>query len=136
MPYKDKQKQLAAQRKHYARHTAQVCRLKAIQRRKYRDEANAIIRAAKSVPCVDCRQSYPYYVMDFDHVHGCKIDNISSFKNATFPKMIKALKEELTKCEPVCANCHRIRTYKRMMEREIKKKEESEAAQLDLPMRL
>jgi hypothetical protein len=27
----------------------------------------ALVRAAKSVPCADCGQNYPPYVMDFDH---------------------------------------------------------------------
>lgn len=27
----------------------------------------ALIRTAKSKPCMDCGNSYPYYAMDFDH---------------------------------------------------------------------
>ena len=32
-----------------------------------RTETQAIIVAAKNVPCMDCGVRYPTYVMDFDH---------------------------------------------------------------------
>lgn len=63
----------------------------------------------KNKPCLDCGISYPYYVMDFDHVRGEKRFNLSEIINGTQSK--KAILEEIAKCEVVCANCHRIRTY-------------------------
>lgn len=68
------------------------------------------ITKLKAQPCTDCKQSYPYYVMDFDHVTGEKFANVSSLQAAG---QLKKAKEEIGKCELVCANCHRIRTYKR-----------------------
>lgn len=62
----------------------------------------------KDVPCMDCGQRFPPYVMDFDHV-GEKRGNIA--KMATSPR--KAVLAEIAKCEVVCSNCHRIRTYNR-----------------------
>jgi hypothetical protein len=48
--------------------------------------------------------------MDFDHIHGEKTGNISAMSRK---KGILQLQEELSKCELVCANCHRERTWKR-----------------------
>jgi len=70
--------------------------------------SNEIRKLKESVPCADCGKKYPYYVMDFDHITGKKIDNISSMINSGVSKKIK---EEIEKCEIVCANCHRERTH-------------------------
>jgi hypothetical protein len=65
-----------------------------------------LIKTAKSVPCKDCGQTYPSYVMDFDH----KKDK--NFTIATHSKYsLKQIKEEIAKCDIVCANCHRERTH-------------------------
>ena len=63
-------------------------------------------------PCVDCRISYPYYVMDFDHVRGQKHANVMELVSTLSKKKID---EEIAKCEIVCSNCHRIRTHMRKM---------------------
>lgn len=45
--------------------------------------------------------------MQWDHLPGsAKIDEVS---NMVREKILK----EIAKCEPVCANCHCIRTYER-----------------------
>lgn len=62
----------------------------------------------ESTPCSDCGKYYPSYVMDFDHVRGIKNNNISKLSNMASRNK---LKDELLKCEIVCANCHRERTY-------------------------
>ncbi|QWT29991.1 HNH endonuclease [Streptomyces phage TunaTartare] len=67
------------------------------------------IRAEKEKPCADCGVSYPYYVMDFDHLEN-KEFNISEFKSRYG---WTRLKKEIDKCDVVCANCHRIRTFER-----------------------
>lgn len=63
-------------------------------------------------PCVDCGISYPYYVMDFDHVRGQKHANVMELVSTLSKKRID---EEIAKCEIVCSNCHRIRTHMRKM---------------------
>lgn len=60
--------------------------------------------------CADCKENYPYYMMDFDHL-GDKKFSISGFRTHT--TNLDKIKEEIEKCEVVCANCHRIRTYQR-----------------------
>lgn len=76
-------------------------------------EISHSIRVLKeSTACLDCGKHYAWYQMDFDHVIGKKVSDIS--------KMVKdgAAKDriwsEITKCELVCANCHRQRTFKHM----------------------
>ena len=69
-----------------------------------------IIDTHKSVPCMDCGKKYPPYVMDFDHVRGIKIIEIGRMLNQTRPDKVL---EEIDKCEVVCSNCHRERTYQR-----------------------
>lgn len=60
----------------------------------------------KQQPCHDCKNNYPAVAMDFDHVLGIKLYNISDMWNSSE----KELFEEINKCDIVCANCHRIRT--------------------------
>ena len=63
-------------------------------------------------PCVDCNKFYPSYVMDLDHVRGEKKKAVSALVSANRPW--DEIKEEIDKCDLVCANCHRERTYKRL----------------------
>jgi len=65
----------------------------------------------ESTPCTDCGQFFPHYVMDFDHVRGTKIENVSKLYRGLGGK--KKIIEEIEKCEIVCSNCHRIRTHER-----------------------
>jgi hypothetical protein len=63
----------------------------------------------KSRPCADCGKSFPHYVMDFDHVRGEKLFSVSAGRREGFG--LDRLMEEIAKCEVVCANCHRERTF-------------------------
>lgn len=63
--------------------------------------------------CVDCGFSgkdFPY-VLDFDHTNGSldKKFTIGSWSRSVLS--IKTIAQEIKKCELVCANCHRIRTF-------------------------
>jgi len=49
--------------------------------------------------------------MDLDHVRRDKKDSIASMVWKTYS--LKTLWVEITKGDVVCANCHRVRTYKR-----------------------
>lgn len=72
-----------------------------------------IMRKAKDVPCADCGQRYPPWVMDFDHVRGHKTGNVSQMLDVS----LDALRREIAKCQVVCANCHRQRTHDRQKRR-------------------
>jgi NADPH-dependent glutamate synthase beta subunit-like oxidoreductase len=84
--------------------------------RQRRDATKAMIAEAKSVPCADCNKTFPPCCMDFDHVIGEKIDDISRLARYGYDS--SKLLREIEKCEVVCANCHRIRTFDQMVQRE------------------
>ena len=72
--------------------------------------AKALIRNSKETPCTDCGVQYPWYIMDFDHARGIKNFPIA----ASFKKYgIEKIKVEIAKCDIVCSNYHRERTFKR-----------------------
>lgn len=66
--------------------------------------------------CQDCEVKYPHYILEFDHRPGTKKVDIVY-------RVLKKLGEdaawkEVEKCDVVCSNCHKQRTY----ERELRKK--------------
>lgn len=61
--------------------------------------------------CVDCGNSFPYYVLDFDHVSGEKTHSISYMCRWY---TLEEIGYEMSKCEIVCSNCHRARTHRRI----------------------
>lgn len=63
----------------------------------------------KQQPCADCGKIYPPYVMDFDHVRGEKKFDISLSERTAWETVLA----EIAKCDVVCANCHRERTWER-----------------------
>lgn len=68
------------------------------------------LRSLKDIPCKDCGQTFPPYVMDFDHLGDKEFGIASYYIRYGREKLIK----EMAKCEVVCANCHRIRTFERL----------------------
>ncbi|HUH08184.1 MAG TPA: hypothetical protein VML96_10305 [Egibacteraceae bacterium] len=88
------------------RHMVRVKRLREQQSTVNRQ----IIETAKDVPCADCGMRYPPYVMDFDHVTGRKTRNVSQMRSRASESQLRT---EISKCEVVCANCHRVRTFSR-----------------------
>lgn len=73
----------------------------------------ALIRELKSKPCTDCGVVYPYYVMEFDHVRGEKLDGLNGLRVAS----IKRILAEVAKCDVVCSNCHKEREYRRLKDK-------------------
>jgi hypothetical protein len=66
---------------------------------------------------MDCGVGYPHYVLDFDHRPGEQ-------KTAGINVLVKrgasasVLRSEMAKCDLVCANCHRMRTWQRKQDAE------------------
>jgi DNA-binding transcriptional ArsR family regulator len=60
-------------------------------------------------PCNDCGNFYPYFIMEYDHLDETTKKAPVSFliKSAPF----KEVEEEIAKCELVCSNCHKQRTW-------------------------
>jgi predicted HNH restriction endonuclease len=70
--------------------------------------------ALKNNPCTDCGFRFPHFVMEWDHVpgRGKKRCSVSTFYGR-IKVTAKTFVAELAKCDLVCANCHRTRTYNR-----------------------
>lgn len=60
--------------------------------------------------CTDCKEKYPFYVLDFDHTRGNKVSNIGQMLDYF---SVQDILKEVAKCDIVCSNCHRERTYQR-----------------------
>lgn len=75
------------------------------------------VRQVKSKPCFDCGIQYPYYVMDFDHREG----EVKEYAMSQIDQMtMEDIKCEMKKCDVVCSNCHRERTFQRIINKKIK----------------
>jgi len=57
--------------------------------------------------CVDCGNKFHYWIFDTDHIGEDKIGNINILQNGS----IHEVKDELNKCDIICVNCHRKRTW-------------------------
>lgn len=77
-------------------------------------EKRLLILSAKDRPCMDCGVQYPPYVMDFDHRD--KKEKKFNLAAGHTRAGIELLLAEIAKCDVVCANCHRIRTWKKSLE--------------------
>lgn len=62
-----------------------------------------------SHPCTDCGESDPV-VLEFDHLRDKEVSISKLVRDRAKPER---LDREIAKCEVVCANCHRRRTYMR-----------------------
>lgn len=60
-------------------------------------------------PCVDCGEKDPV-VLEFDHVRGEKVRNVSELKTSS----LRAVQCEIKKCVVRCANCHRKKTARQL----------------------
>jgi hypothetical protein len=59
---------------------------------------------------MDCGNTFPPYVMDFDHRDpSTKTFGVSQGMDRSREDVMR----EIALCDLVCANCHRIRTFRR-----------------------
>jgi hypothetical protein len=85
-------------------------KLAILRRNKAKNKMRAYLAKIKDRPCADCGKRYPTYVMDFDHRDGTKKEHdIATMIVGGWAK--EKIEEEIKKCDIVCSNCHRIRTY-------------------------
>ncbi len=109
MPYAPGDPRQADAQRRYYEANRDLYREKADRKRA---EIAAFLKAYKEAsPCEDCGVSYPSHVMDLDHRPGEeKVCNPSALISCGSWTKVHA---ELEKCDLVCANCHRERTYQR-----------------------
>jgi formate-dependent nitrite reductase cytochrome c552 subunit len=72
-----------------------------------------VLNELRAVPCGDCGHTFPCCAMEFDHREA-------SLKKAHVSRLIgraglATILAEVAKCDVVCANCHRMRTYLRRL---------------------
>lgn len=72
-------------------------------------EVQEYLRAYKvSLGCFDCGYQNHHAALEFDHILGNKELNVCNAKS------INQAKKEIEKCQVVCSNCHKIRTFNRL----------------------
>lgn len=68
------------------------------------------INKVKDRPCQDCGETYPSFVMDFDHTGmEIKLNHVATIVARNWS--MEKIKAEVSKCDVVCSNCHRMRTH-------------------------
>ena len=82
------------------------------QRELYKRNRQELLAFKTQKGCLDCGER-DWRVLQFDHVpeRGPKRYNLGA--SLRFEQMGPALREELAKCDIVCANCHSRRTWDR-----------------------
>lgn len=102
-------------RAYYYKNSERQRYLSNLRRKRYVNERLALINKLKNNPCVDCGKIYPPWIMDFDHREGTiKKASISQAVHTNKLWKIEHIMVELEKCDLVCSNCHRNRTYLRI----------------------
>lgn len=119
MPYKDasirKQKYKEYSRKHYEANKEKIQKKASEYKRIKRKEWSDFKATFK---CANCGFSHPA-AMDFHHVDKTNYKSIYELsKNSSY----KEAMEEIKKCIPLCANCHRIHHHDEKLDRKRKVK--------------
>lgn len=82
-----------------------------LKKKEVREYLREIINSSKDRPCQDCGHTHPPFAMDFDHrdpkEKKFNIGGVSKLYWVTED----ILREEIAKCDVVCAMCHRYRTF-------------------------
>ena len=92
-------------RRHKERHNKQI---HARNRRLLAESRRRLWAYLSTHPCVDCGECDPV-VLEFDHLRDKYKDIAKLIRGWPWPTVMA----EIEKCEVVCANCHRRRTYAR-----------------------
>lgn len=108
MPYKDPEAQKNSQKNYYEKNKHLYIKSMQDTRAKRHQYVQELKEAS---PCLDCGQFYHYCVMQYDHRDSVeKVDSVSRLLNRV---NMDAVREEIAKCDLVCANCHAIRSFER-----------------------
>jgi len=117
--YKKKEDQAAASKRHYeANKETYLKRIKKRNKSQRKINKEYVQQIKENSKCVDCGETNSL-LLDFDHVRGEKKMCISNMAHQAYS--LESIKEEMTKCETRCSNCHRLATYKRRDEQKYSK---------------
>jgi hypothetical protein len=112
LAYKNKEDEIAYKKQWYLRNRDLVKKRAKKNNALYAAELRKIVGSIKqSNPCGDCGNYFHFSAMDFDHV-GKKLHTVSRLVNDS--RNLSRVLKEISRCELVCANCHRVRTWKRL----------------------
>ncbi|MBX3471011.1 MAG: hypothetical protein KF878_29435 [Planctomycetes bacterium] len=81
---------------------------------RYRKRNKDFVLSLKRRPCTDCGGTFHPTAMEFDHVRGEKVEIVAYL--VARMSSLERIREEVAKCDLVCANCHRVRTAARIEE--------------------
>ncbi|NIT77341.1 MAG: hypothetical protein GWO44_10590 [Thermoplasmata archaeon] len=113
MAYKNPEDEKAAKRRWYRKNAKKVKARARANNEIYRKRNQEYVRQIKaSTPCADCGNHFHFCVMDFDHVTDDKEGAIADMVRDCCS--LERINREIEKCEIVCSNCHRLRTWKRL----------------------
>jgi hypothetical protein len=70
-----------------------------------------VVRQLKDRPCTDCGGKFHFAAMDFDHTADNKSFDVG--RAVALGLGIDRIQAEIAKCDVVCSNCHRVRTFER-----------------------
>lgn len=80
------------------------------KRLEWRSHAKALLEL-RAAPCHDCHRTYSPFSMEFDHRDArTKVQEVTRMVGRA---SLQRILEEVAKCDVVCANCHRMRTFRR-----------------------
>lgn len=114
MPYKSKEEQKKYHQNWYKRNKKRLKEKAAKNNKIYRQRNREYVRDYKlSHGCADCGYNKHYAALDFDHISDDKEHTIAKMVGSAICS-IETLMKEIRKCEVVCSNCHRIRTWNRL----------------------
>ena len=65
-----------------------------------------------TTPCADCGGYFHFAAMAWDHLPGT--DKVAEVSTLLRKGSSRKLRDEIAKCELVCANCHALRSYSRI----------------------
>jgi hypothetical protein len=93
-------------RQHYSAHRERYV-ANATQRKRTtsRERASLLVAFFRDRPCADCGESDPL-VLEFDHLAHKSFNIAKGIRDHSWQSVL----DEISKCEVVCANCHRRRT--------------------------
>lgn len=126
MPWKDKEKRRRWDEAHRQQRQAYFRALRAFNLDEHRrvsrenqrcQRADSLLRKIydewRTTACVDCGKVYQLPVMQADHRDpNTKRATVSSLVDIKWtPEREARLRDELSLCDPVCANCHALRTH-------------------------
>jgi hypothetical protein len=89
---------------------ARSAAMKKGQKKLIKDKQQMLNDIKSASGCVDCGYNEHVFVLQFDHVRGEKLFNVSI---GCYKRGWAAIMEEVAKCEVVCANCHLVRSATR-----------------------